>query len=697
MDTPWREWPAARLVVPFIAGICFAIYTNPWQPWSIGATLLCAVVCLLLSLWPVTNRSPRWQWVISVAGICSLLCGGVAAVHYQTAVHQSSHYSHFLQSADSLTVTIQRPPTLTPTSYRLQVSVDTVYVYGHATPVDGQCLLYLRGQKLADTLTYGTSLLIPNRLQSIPPPQNPAVFNYQRYLSHRSIYHQAFLSDSLCKVTATNRGNRLMRIIFQARHYLLQALETQVADKESVAVASALLVGYKELLDDEITQAYATTGAMHVLAVSGLHVGIIFAVLQLLLRWMPEKRRALRVLKPAILLTGIWSFAAITGLSPSVVRAATMFSFVVAGGTIKRPVSIYSSIATSALLLLLLNPYLITEVGFQLSYSAVLGIVYFQPRLVKLFFFDNRVLQWLWEISCVSIAAQLATFPIGIYYFHQFPTYFMVSNLFVIPAAAVILYTGLLLFATAWLPVVSEYIGLFLNTFIRLLNQIILYLETLPMALISPINQELYQIILLYAGIGAVTYWLVTLRRAGLFMSLAVFTLLAASWNIQRLHTIPQQITTVYHMRGHTAIGIMAGTTGQLMLDSALIGAEGKISYQIAPHFNDKRCRIDTMISLQGMATHPYGWQWQQAGKEWLLLTDLPDTSKYLQVDYLILSANRAITPVAIGKAIAFRQMVLDGSHSFGSQRFWQQVAADSGWTIHNTTTMGALVVESGS
>ena len=249
------------------------------------------------------------------------------------------------------------------------------------------------------------------------------------------------------------------------RDKLLNILKENGLKNNELAVASALILGYKDDLGEELKHSYSSAGATHVLAVSGLHVGIIFLVLNFLLNIL-DKNDRFKISKAILLICFLWAYATITGLSPSVVRAATMFSFVTIGKSFGKSSSIYNTLCASAFVLLVYNPYLIMEVGFQLSYLAVVGIVYFQSIIYKWIYVKNKFLKYIWMITSVSIAAQLTTFPLGLLYLHQSPTYLFASNLFVIPGAMLIIGLGILLFITSWIPLISGGIGWLLAKFI---------------------------------------------------------------------------------------------------------------------------------------------------------------------------------------------------------------------------------------
>ena len=208
---------------------------------------------------------------------------------------------------------------------------------------------------------------------------------------------------------------------------------------KQLKVASALLLGYRENLDKELVKSYASAGAMHVLAVSGLHVGILYLLLTRIFSFLKKVKKVKngKFILTILIVSFLWFYAIMTGLSASVMRATTMFSFIVIGNELlNRKTSIYNTLAVSAIILMIINPFIVYQVGFQLSYVAVVGIVYLQPKLNRLFYSRYKLVRGVWAITCVSLAAQIATFPLSLHYFHQFSTYFFISNLIVIPASS---------------------------------------------------------------------------------------------------------------------------------------------------------------------------------------------------------------------------------------------------------------------
>src|SRR5690606_7061175 len=305
-------------------------------------------------------------------------------------------------------------------------------------PATGEVIIYHQLQK---NLEPGEVMWVQGNPSAIPPPYNPHEFDYRRFLANQQIFHSHFVGAKLTKVGMVNH-QPINNLVLLLRAFVLEKIDGHITTPHSNQIAKALLLGQNKNLEKEVSEAYITAGTMHVLAVSGLHVGIIYGFFFLFIKpyQLPGRKRALYL---SLIIIIIWIYALITGMSPSVLRAATMFSLMALAQMKSRSPSIYNSLALSALILLVFDPFILYSVGFQLSYMAVLGIVLLQPKIVGWWEPDNRIFRYLWEITTVGIAAQLATFPISVHYFHVFPTYFIISNLVAIPGAFLVMACGI--------------------------------------------------------------------------------------------------------------------------------------------------------------------------------------------------------------------------------------------------------------
>lgn len=385
-------------------------------------------------------------------------------------------------------------------------------------------ILYIAKDSSATALQRGMRLLVSSSIAEPSTTGNPEEFDYGLYLRHQGIGGSGYVATDAWQIIGAKNGFSLIDFADDCRAYLLDIYRRMGLTGDEFGMLAALTLGYKDALTPELRESFSTTGAMHVLAVSGLHVGIIYAVFSMILSLVLRNSRRNERLKSALIILFLWFYAFVTGLSPSVLRATIMFSCMALAGIIGRKSQTFNTIFLSAFLLLLYKPTLLFDVGFELSYSAVVAIVYFQPKIVGLLTVKNRFLRWAWELTAVSLAAQIGTAPFSIYYFHQFPNYFLLSNFVVIPAASVILYGAVLLFATSWIPFVGAAVAWLLNWVLKAMYFLIACIENLPHAL-SIVWIDNWQLLLLYLAIiaGGFCCYRLTFRN----LSLTLITILA--------------------------------------------------------------------------------------------------------------------------------------------------------------------------
>ena len=372
--------------------------------------------------------------------------------------------------------------------------------------IEEKVIVYFQKDQTVELLKPGSRIVFNSKFNRIRNRGNPFEFDYQAFMQKQGIVHSVYLKASDYKIRNSS-ANNLYIFAERCRDYLLSILKKKHITGEEYSVVAALTLGHRKELNQETRDYFASSGAMHVLAVSGLHVGIIYFIFTFLFSPLKKKKYG-RLAYTLLVGSLIWIYAILTGLTPSVQRAAVMFCFILIGQNLNRPANIFNSLAASAFLLMLFNPFIIYEIGFQLSYLAVTGIVLFQPLFYQLYIPQNRLVEKLWVLLTVSLAAQLATFPLGLFYFSQFPNYFWLSNFIVIPAATLILSGTFLLFLLQPVPFVSDWIGIGIQKLTQLMLSGLKTINSLPYALTDQVSINSVQAILLLL-IVAFGYWFV--------------------------------------------------------------------------------------------------------------------------------------------------------------------------------------------
>lgn len=293
----------------------------------------------------------------------------------------------------------------------------------------------------------GDKIVVNGLIKEIASPKNPYSFNYKDYLKKKNVHAQIYLTKGTCQIISRNALHPV-RIANRFRSKISDNLKNKLTNSDVRSITNAMLLGKRNEMSEGLLQNFSDAGAIHVLAVSGLHVGILLLLLNFLLKPLEYLKHGKR-LKLVVLIFCLWSFALVAGLSPSVVRAVTMFSFVAIGLFMNKENSVFYSLISSALVLLFVNPYYIFDVGFQMSYLAVFSIVWIQPMIYCLWEPKYKLFDYLWNLISVSLAAQIGVLPLSLYYFHQFPALFLITNIIVIPAVGFVLIFGILVLILA--------------------------------------------------------------------------------------------------------------------------------------------------------------------------------------------------------------------------------------------------------
>jgi len=472
LENTFQKIPFLRIALAFGVGIVVGNY------FYVSAYTM--LIVLLILLFVVFTLHKKYHYKVdSVFGLTALLYFLVLG----TFIFNTYNTKPYFSEKGIALGTIVESPQEKQNSYKSIVEIDFLKSGDSIFQTKEKVLVYFAKSERVKALNPGNQILINTIPQTVTNYGNPFEFDYKRYLKQKRIYRQIYLNEESWDTTTHNSLSPQIHAEL-LREQLLKIYHNQNLGSNETEILSALTLGYKRNLDPETKRIFSAAGAMHVLAVSGLHVGIIFLVFNFLFGFLKKQKigRAIFIIAGILLL---WGYAFITGLSPSVLRAATMFSIVIVGSNLNRKASIYNSLAASAFFLLLLNPNNLFEVGFQLSYLAVFGIVFLQPKLEKLWPVKNKILNYFWGLVCVSLAAQIATFPLTAFYFNQFPTYFLLTNIIIIPAVILLIPMGISLLIFSQVALLSNVIAFLVKWIIKGVYFVLQFIELLPHSTIN--------------------------------------------------------------------------------------------------------------------------------------------------------------------------------------------------------------------
>ncbi len=496
------QFPLTRVVIGFVLGILFAFYSKLSITMGFEMILICFSFFLISYLFQ-KNSSKKGIFFGLATFFLSFSIGSISLITHNES-NQNNHYTHYsnyFETENLIAVTIQEKIKSTTKNDRYIATVSTI----NDSIVTGKILLNSPKEIAIQKLETGVQLLIKGRLIQNKIPFNPYQFDYGKYLENKQIYSQLYLNNKNYLLSPVVHKD-LNYYTAKLRSTIIHNLEQADFNPKELNVAIALILGQKQDISREVMQDYQFAGAIHILSVSGLHIGFILLFLNFVLKPIPNTKKG-AFLKLALTIGLLSLFALIAGLAPSVVRAVTMFSFVAIGYYLRRSTYIYHTIIVSLFLILLFQPYFLFDVGFQLSYIALFFILWLQPLIVSLWKTENRILKAGWEIMSVSIAAQIGTLPLSLYYFHQFPGLFFITNLIVIPCLTFIMIYGIIVMILAAFHITPTFIIKPFEWSIYGLNQVINWIASFKSFVLQDIPFNIYLLLSTYLCIITIILW----------------------------------------------------------------------------------------------------------------------------------------------------------------------------------------------
>lgn len=667
--------PFVRLLIPMILGIVsgrfFADYSLIKWGFVLCLFVLFIFQFLLLGYKRFSFFRRAWIFGLIIHSFLYILCLGLTV--YKSERFDPIRFNNL--KADFLVLRVLNEPIVTNGNFRFEGEVTGLLIEKTFRKSSGKILITIEADSGRKYLPdYGDILLIPAIYHSLEPAYNPGEFNYKLFMANRQIYFQSFVKRNQFQVLNGDAGNPVISFALTFRKKLIDKYNAYLPDPKAAALASTLILGYRSDLTKEVIEAYSKTGTMHVLSVSGMHVGIVFLVLSFLLRPM-DKNRALIVVRTLCIIAAIWFYSLISGFSSPVCRAALMISFVLIGKALNKSQNSYNLIGISAFFLLLYYPYYLFDAGFQLSYLAVCGLVYFHPKIYQLFFFRNKFADYIWSYCALSIAAQLATFPFSLFYFHQFPVYFLLSNLLIVLPVTIIMYSGILLLAIPFEGVLLH-LGKFLSGLINLTNDILFRIEDLPFSGISGIWINGFQLFLICIVILAFLLWSELRLKTFVFTALTSSLILFMSISFDRILNSRREELIFFSIRNKSAIAYSHGAKCIVLAD--FDSADKVFSYTIKPSLESRGGSDITLFSIDSKVSAGSYWSdsnFMQFGNcrilRWDRKVSLPKSGKKLRVDILVLSHNPVQSLADINTYVEFKKILIDPTNSEYKIKLW--------------------------
>ena len=685
----WKKAPFIRFLLPLIAGIVLQwhLQISPTVLWI----LLCisSITTIAFFLIPFFERY-KLSALTGIAVIILFFAVGGLLSWYKNIQHDKNWFGKKYKNENALIVTLTENPVEKTRSYKANASVDHILQNDSCIKTKGTIILYFKKDSTLSTLDYGSQLIITKSLQEIKNSGNPGGFNYKRYSLFQGVTHQVYLKENEYEILPTTNKKAFNQFINESREKVLSILRQNIKGEKELGLAEALLIGYKDDLDKTLVQSYSNTGVVHVIAISGLHLGLIYWLLLLLFK--PLQKRKLKWLRPVFILTGLWLFSLLAGAQPSVLRSAVMFTCIVLGDSFARRSSIYNTLALSALLLLCINPYWLWDVGFQLSYAAVLSIVIFMQPIYNWIYIKNKLLDLIWKLNAVTIAAQILTVPVSIYHFHQFPNYFLLTNFLAVPLSSLILLGEIILCVVSFIPVIATFIGKILSWLIWIMNSYIERIEILPFSLWDGLQISILQTILLFGVASGFGFWLMEKSKGGLKYALAALFGFVVLRTISFIQANNREQLIVYNVPQKRAIDLINGRKYFFVGDPDLLADDFIRNFHIKP--SRVLHRIEPAINFEN-------YQQQENliiynSKKIMTISEtkyFAPLDEKIIVDLMLISGNPKLYFNNLAETFSVKQVVFDGSCPVWKINYWKKDCDLLHIPHHDVSEKGAFVM----
>ncbi|WP_309613443.1 ComEC/Rec2 family competence protein [Flavobacterium sp.] len=651
------DFPLVKITLSFILGLLVCYF---WQPSILAEIISVIIAVVFISVLYFISKNKRQNLLFGISAYYLSFCIGMTTLLINTDSLNQSNYINYDQAfkvPHSITFTLREKIKSNDYNDRYVALINTI----NEKKYSGRIIINIQKDSLRNPLVIGNTIKTKTILQHNGFPKNPNQFDYGRYLENKQIYAQVYASKSDISVNRKIKKD----IWFYASRLntrIVYNLEKANFNKAEMNVAMALILGQQQEISADIIQDYQYSGATHVLSVSGLHVGFIMLFILFVLKPIPNTQKG-SFIKLVCILISLGLFAIVSGLSPPVLRSVVMFSFIAIGNHLHRSTNTYHTLLVSVLLILLFEPYFLFDVGFQLSYIALFSIVWLQPLLKNIYSPKNKILNYLWEALTVSFAAQIGTFPICLYYFHQFPGLFFVTNILILPVLSFIMIAGIIVMVISVFHSCPLFIVQIFEKSIYLLNLIIHYVASFDSFVIRNISFNSYYLLTFYLVTITAIIWFKKPGFGKLFTFLISIILLQISFLYTKKETESQHEFIVFNASKKTMITKKTGKDVLLFTNDSLL-KKGEKNNITDAYLVGNFARLKDVTTIKN--TFFFN------GKKILLIDSTGVYENKIQPDIIILTQSPKINLDRVLHQLKPKTVIADATNSYSIQKHWK-------------------------
>ncbi|MBX7226768.1 MAG: ComEC family competence protein [Chitinophagales bacterium] len=588
-----QENPFFKLLSALMIGILAGLYVQ--QSLVVAISLgICSLFLFLCT--HIFLRSIRYAGWSSYGALLTVVCLGNLLALRSKVENIPQHYLQKNISQHWVLMEVASFPETKEKSIKVLLKF-CKYYQNSWQPTNGKLLTYLAIDSTSRQLHKGDLLFFKLTATDIPPPRNPGAFNFQQYCQRNGIFQSQYLPTRTYKVIPQKH----VSLVETCQHYTKEIIKEKIPDPTLQSLASGIIIGLKTELDENIYAQFQHTGIIHILSVSGLHLGIVLLIFQFLFGLFPTKNKKAVFAQTVFILCIVWAFALITGFSAAVQRAAVMISIYLIGKTFNKKTSGLNLMFASAFILCCIKPSFIVDIGFQLSYLAIFGLIVFYQPFYRLLYCKNKWLDKLWQLSCASFAAQLATWPLILYHFGSFPVYFLLANPPAILLSFLILAGGIALFAIGWLPIIGNIIGSFIGFCCKCLLLITQFIDQLPYAHWENIYSTKWNLAINFLVIGmlaGIILFRLRIKWVALTVLFTILSFLHAHISLKTQQSAQRLI--VYSIHKHVAVGFQDAGQLYLAADDSLLLQPSLLKYNVSSGLRSLGIKTMETVPIKG-------------------------------------------------------------------------------------------------
>jgi competence protein ComEC len=673
------QFPLARVTLVFIVGIVFTYYTQLSPKLVFSSLFIAALFSAVAYFWCTQKPHHNRYFGLSIFGLAFAVGMSTQTIH--TDAYQKNHFTqlpNIFEQQHTFTIVLKEKLKNTANNQRYVALVNQI----DSTKCSGKLLLNINKDSLHHSFIIGNRLQIQGSLYPNMAPKNPFQFDYGTYLKNKQIYGQLYANATQIKVSYRIEKD-VWYYAARIRNSIIDNLKKDGFKATELNVAVALLLGQQQDIDPEIIKDYQFAGAVHILSVSGLHIGFVLLFVTFILKPVPNNKKG-SLLQLIVILYSLWLFGILAGLAPSVVRSVTMFSFVAIGQHLRRSVNGYHTLLVSILLILLVQPGFLFDVGFQLSYLALFFILWFHPLLSRLWEPKNKILNYIRDILSVSFAAQIGTLPLSLYYFHQFPGLFFITNLAIIPLTGFIMGLGVVVMILAYFDLCPNYLSKALEWCLFVIDKIIHTIASFEQFIIKDIPFNSVFLLGSYMLIISSILWFEKRRFQRMIAILVsvIFIQIALLWN--KYDSTNQREWIVFNSNKNTFITERIGTKVTLFANDSLlkIGVKNQtLNNYLVGNFS----HLSAAKKIKNTAFFK--------GHTILIIDSMGIYPKQQQADILVLTQSPKINLDRLIQIHHPKEIVADATNYKSFQEKWKASCLKAKIPFHSTSEKGFYIL----